>query len=231
MKKFSFNPDVCNYWPLYQSIIKYYPIAILKSEHSIYFEYEGIKQLEKIVVDNIHNRENYQNRWVDFCDRISNDLDVKVMGRTGGQAPSFSASINIGENRSDTFVHSKDLYFSVSLVGHFFQIYGLDKTIVKDVDSRGYPSNNVITASPYREYESLFKGVEKIIRQEFVDYKFVPYSIGQTQIDGLCVRYTDDMNCTINMGLFNDFLSGKSHPNGVKGKEGYGVQDWRVQRS
>lgn len=51
---FSFNSDEYDFWPLYNSIKKYYPIGIKKNQQfDIYRKYEGIQKLEKLLVEKI----------------------------------------------------------------------------------------------------------------------------------------------------------------------------------
>lgn len=59
MKTFSFNTKKHNFWLIYDAIKLYYPIGIPKDEHSIYFNYPGIKNLTALIVEKIHNSDNY----------------------------------------------------------------------------------------------------------------------------------------------------------------------------
>jgi hypothetical protein len=53
---FSFNTDKHDFWPIYDAIKQFYPIGIQKNDDDgMYVSYPGIKLLETIIIDNIHN--------------------------------------------------------------------------------------------------------------------------------------------------------------------------------
>ncbi len=56
---FSFNLAKYDLWEIYRVIQKYYPIGIMRVEDGIYFEYPGIKEYVKILVENIHDSKNF----------------------------------------------------------------------------------------------------------------------------------------------------------------------------
>ena len=65
--KFSFNSSVYDLWEIYDGIKTFYPIGIRQGEGvGIFFEYSGIKKLEEIVIENVHNEKNFQNRWTNY---------------------------------------------------------------------------------------------------------------------------------------------------------------------
>ncbi len=225
---FSFNPNTHNLWEIYEAIHNYYPIG-LSRDSAVYMEYKGIKELEKLVVENIHDKENYLQRWDSFTTQIGAELDKEVVGTTFGQAPSFSSSIILKKDTIQSCTHSKELHFSVSLLGNFYQIYGIDATTIDDVGSeynKRYYALNVITTSPYKEFENAFKFVEYRIKDKFPGYKIIPFEYGQTLIKGLQVRYIDDEDCSINKALFNHFLSKDNIIGSIRGDRFYGKDQW-----
>ncbi len=226
---FSFNTQSHDYWEIYESIRKYYPIGLERKEgKGIYFKYPGKKKLEDIIVENVHDDQNYQERWVKFTEGIGRELREEIIGTTYGQAPSFSSSIILERNQHKSCRHSKELHFAVSFVGGFFQIYGIDMTtIVEEDDLRGYPSINVVTTSPFLEFREAFELVERRLRERYTGYRIVPFWIGQTVIHGLEVAYLDDKNCTINQALFNNFLGDDKLTRSIRGDRYYGERDWR----
>ena len=226
---FAFNPKTHDYWAIYQSIKEYYPIGLSKQEGGgIYFKYPGLKKLEEIVVDNIHDQANFEERWVKFTEEIGQELDKEMVGTTYGQAPSFSSAIVLLRQKIENCLHTKALHFSVSLAGDYFQIYGVDETTIWEAETeRGYIATNVITTSPYAEYKAPFEYVEKKLRDKFREYKIIPFSIGQTVVHGLQVRYIDDENCTINQALFNHFIGKGKEVGLTRGDRRYGEADWR----
>jgi len=204
---FSFNSKTHDFWEIYHSIKKYYPIGL--EQHlgeGIYYEYKGLRELEKIIVDNVHNDENYKERWVKFTDEMGHELNKEINGTTYGQAPSYSSSIILFRNTVENCLHVKALHFAVSFVGDYFQIYGLDlTTILDEVEERGfrkgYTAVNSVTSSPFAEFEETFKYVEQKLR----------------------LRYVDELNCSVNMALFNQTLSGSENS---RGDSFYGNDDW-----
>jgi len=229
IRNFSFNSDTHNYWEIYESIVKFYPIGLEQYEgRGIYYEYPGIKKLTEIVVENIHNIKNYRSRWTSFVKEMSKDLKKRKVGTTYGQAPSFSSFLILEKNEIKNIQHQKELHFSVSLVGNFYQIYGIDRTIVleEDKEKKYYSRNNVITTSPFKEFKETFENVEIKLKERFPDYRLVPFEIGQTKINGLCVGYLDKSDCTINQALFNDFLSGENISIFKRGNRFYGENEW-----
>ena len=225
---FSFNSNTHDFWDIYESIKKYYPIGLEQREgKGNYYEYKGIKELEKIVVENVHDNKNFKERWSKFTEEIGNELNKEIIGTTYGQAPSFSSSIILLRNRIENCIHTKALHFSVSFVGDYFQIYGLDSTtILEEKEKKGYSSVNVVTTSPFEEYKETFEYVEQKLREKYPNYKMIPFAFGQTIINGLQVRYLNDENCSINKALFNHFLSEENISRSKRGDRHYGKDDW-----
>ena len=225
---FSFNSDKYDLWEIYETIKKFYPIGIGKMDGGgIYLEYPGIKALEKIVIENIHDRKNYTERWVDFTKDLATKIDLGFVGTTFGQAPSFSASLVLSRNQVENCLHNKELHFSVSLIGNYFQIYGLDTTRImeKDGDS-GYSAVNVVTTSPFEEFKEAYDFVEHHIRTRYPNHRLVPFAFGQQIISGLQVRYLDNELCSANMAIFNGVLREENISEFARGDRYYGMDNW-----
>ncbi|WP_220473548.1 hypothetical protein [Flagellimonas pelagia] len=233
-KSFSFNSKEYDFWSLYNSIKKYYPIGIKKNQDlDIYRQYPGILELEKILLESIADKKTYQRNWTSYIKRIGSELGKEVTGTTFGLVPSYSAFLildfqKISSNRG---VY-KELHFAVSLLGKYYQIYGLNKTVLSYDDlSVPYQIQNLkeIVVSPIDEYKAYFESVELKITEEFKDYRMVPFAIGQLVINGLEILHLDKENCSINMALFNDFLGlGEQMDEAdVRGDINYGMDAWR----
>lgn len=232
VNNFSFNSKTHDFWEVYESIVKFYPIGLRRHQgKGIYFEYPRLKELERIIVENIHDEDNFKKRWVNFHDSIGKELEMEIRGTTYGQAPSFSSELIIKDKMIENCKHEKKLHFSVSLVGNYYQIYGSDSITVREgTDRISYPSVNVITTSPYEEFEEVFKFVERKIKEKYPNHKIIPFRLGQFIIDGLQVRYLDDENCSINKALFNQFLSEKRIKKYPRGDQFYGKEVWEKQQ-
>lgn len=239
---FSFNSSTHDLWDIYESIKKYYPIGLKKYEgKGIYYDYPGIKKLEKIVVENVHDGEKFHERWVGFTTEIGKELGKKIVGTTYGQAPSFSSSIILKRIDFENCIHRKELCFSVSLVGNFFQIYGLDSTLILDKEEwvehsnigmirKSHSARSVVTISPFEEYKEAFEFVEEKLRSKYPEHRMIPFFYGQQRIQGLQVRYLDDENCSVNQALFNDFLNEQNISRSTRGNKFYGSdEDWAIK--
>ncbi len=109
--------------------MKYYPLGI-KSDLPTYHEFPGQVELGKIVVDNIHNNKNFKSRWKDFEKELRRDLKKSIEGQTYAFRPSFSSSLSLSKFKHNELLHFKSLRFSVSLLGPFYTVYGVDETII-----------------------------------------------------------------------------------------------------
>jgi hypothetical protein len=229
---FSFNPDRHNFWPIYETIVKYYPIGISK-ESSLYLRYPGIKALEEIVVRNIHDKDTYDTLWTNFEKSVQDAFGKEVVGTTYGQAPSFSAFLRINHWQHEQVSIRKELHFAVSLAGPFFTIYGKEVARFEELESiydihTGYESSVVLTVSPFEEYKEPFVALKKSIELHFKGYKFVPFAINQDYVEGLSVRYIDLKVNTIYHALFNHLLFADDHQQWIRGDEYYGYDAWEI---
>ncbi|MCB0372223.1 MAG: hypothetical protein KDD31_04335 [Muricauda sp.] len=230
---FSFNSEEYDFWPLYNSIKKYYTIGIKKNQDmDIYRQYPGILELEKVLLENIGNKKTYQRNWTSFIRRIGSEIGKEVTGTTFGLVPSYSAFLILDLEKEGNRCNYKELHFSVSLLGKYYQIYGLNKTVLSYDDlSIPYQIQNLkeLVVSPIDEYKAYFESVEFKITEEFKDYRLVPFVVGQSVINGLEIFHLDKENCSINMALFNDFLGFGEQVGEVdiRGDLNYGMDSWK----
>lgn len=115
------------YGNIIQTVKRYYPLGVKNREKS-YFEYSGQIELGELVVDNIHKAKNYKSRWKEFEKQLRVELNQKIWGETYAAKPSFSASVIIKRSKRSDLMHIKRLHFSVSLLGPFYTVYGIDET-------------------------------------------------------------------------------------------------------
>lgn len=215
------------YGELIETVTRYYPIGI-KSSHDSYHEYPGQVTLGEILIDNIHIAKNYKSRWREFEKQLRIDLNKKIWGETYASKPSFSASVIIRKSKHFDLIHIKKLHFSVSLLGPYYTIYGIDETAVVDQkDGRDlfYAAINTVTISPYKEYESCFIALRELIEKQFTGYKFIPFKLHSMSIDGLFDPYHDDEEMTIYGALFDDFLQ-DYNLHRMRGDRQYGTDVW-----
>ena len=233
-ENFNFNNELYNFWPIYESIKAYYPIGI-DNEYpgGLFFDYWGIKHLEEIVVAKVHDDENYRVEWKDYWQKVSEEIQLPIIGTTYGQEPSFSSYIELKNEHGPTCDYQEELHFAVSFIGPFYTIIGQSTTTInhkKDGENRYYGSVNRITVSPDAETEKYYNLISEKIESKFKGYKFVPYYVTKQTLEGLRVRYRSEKVNRIFHALFNDQVqisdNEKDEPL-TMGDEFYRFEDWR----
>ena len=240
---FNFDENSIDLWPIYIAIKDYYPIGIPfnPENEEFYRSYPGSKERVRLILDNFHNNEHYEERWVKFQDQLGRELGVAVEGTTNAMAPSFSAALKLEEKTFENLYSGKELHFAVSLLGPFFTIYGLDYagvTLRKDFswaphiedDQVYHYSTCAITTSPYFEYAEPFMRLEQKLRERYPSYRMVPFEINAQKIRGLQVDYganhSNDTSHTVFNGLFHD--THEMNLEITRGDESYGSDDWVI---
>jgi hypothetical protein len=229
----NFNAHTHDLWPIYNAIVKFYPIGLRRDEQSIFFEYPGIKDLGKIVVDVIHKEDEFYQSWLAFERDIASTFNRECQGTTMGQQPALSADLILEKTETENFINIKKLKINLSLVGKFYTIYGIDESASLERQDcqiiRSYYATNTVTVSPYKEFEQPFKEVQSLLEARFRDYKFVPFGIHSMIITGLRVRYSDKEVCTVYDALFNGHLDYLGEMTYKRGNLSYGYEEyWRI---
>ncbi|HEY5368846.1 MAG TPA: hypothetical protein VIJ75_07630 [Hanamia sp.] len=170
----------------------------------MYFSYPGLKELEDIVADNLHDENHFIERWDNFTKDIEKEIGKEIIGTTYSQAPSFSSYVLLDTTSVDNLTRTKELHFFVSLVGTFYTIIGQDINTVKLADRTNYRSTSYLVVSPENEFTDTFKLLCDKIENQFKGFRFVPYSIFQQTIDGLNIRYSDENLNSVFHTLFNN---------------------------
>jgi len=177
-------------------------MGIKKEEHSLFYLYPGLKELENVIVAKIHDEKEYA-KWSIFEKEIQNDLRKSVIGTTYGQAPSFSSFVEIEKHVIENITLTKELHFFVSLIGPYYTVVGQDMSLIK-IDSKNFSAANHLTLSPEEKYSDAFIFLCENIEKKFPDYRFVPFHIYGQSIEGLDVRYNDEHLSRIFHALFNN---------------------------
>lgn len=201
---FYFNSDKFDFWVIYEAIKQFYPIGINRDESKMYFSYPGIKKLENILIDSIHDNNHFSDRWEKFTKELYSEIGKEVIGTTYGQAPSFSSYVLLETTSIDNLVRTKELHFFVSLIGPFYTIIGQDNNTVKLAENKNYRSTSYLVLSPENEYADTFQLLCNKIEDRFTGFRFVPFEICQQAIEGLNVRYSDENLNFVFHALFND---------------------------
>ena len=200
-----FNYDKFDFWKIYDGIKRFYPIGVKKDESGFFYSYPGLKELESIVVDNIHDGKHFEERWSHFTKEIETTIGKEIIGTTYGRAPSFSSFALLEQSSLDNLTRTKELHFFVSLVGPFYTVIGADINTVK-IDERSYRSTGYLVLSPENEFADAFRLLCDRIENRFEGYRFVPFELCKQTIDGLDVSYTDENRNTVFHALFNDLI-------------------------
>lgn len=150
--KFSFDNEQYNFWQIYESIKVYYPLGIDNEYPGIFYDYWGIKKLEQIIIDKVHDGRNFNNEWTSYWNEVSNEIQLPIIGTTYGQEPSFSSYVQLKNEKTESCDYTEELHFAVSFVGPFYTIIGQSTTNVKhkedDESCYHYTAVNRITVSP-----------------------------------------------------------------------------------
>lgn len=201
---FYFNSDKFDFWTIYESIKSYYPIGIKKDDSRMYHSYPGLKKLEDRIVDNIHIDEHFNSRWENFTATIQKEIGKEIIGTTYGQAPSFSSYVLLQSSSLDNLTRTKEIHFFVSLTGPYYTVIGNDNSTVKVLEGQ-YKGTSYLVISPFLEYADIFKLLCEKIEKQFVGFRFVPFEICTQTIEGLDVRYSENLN-TVFHALFNNHI-------------------------
>jgi len=201
----SFNYDKFDFWKVYESIKRFYPIGIKKDESRIYYSYPGLKELEAIIVHNIHNCKHFEERWERFTKDIEAEIGKEVIGTTYGQAPSFSSYVLLEQSSWEDMIRRKELCFFVSLVGPFYTVIGTDTNTVK-IGEKQYSNTSYLVVSPENEFAETFRLLCTRIETRFGGYRFIPFDLCKQTIQGLDVHYTDENLNAVFHALFNDHV-------------------------
>jgi len=198
-----FNSDKFDFWKIYDAIKRFYPIGIKKDESKMYFSYPGLKELENIIVDNIHENKNFTERWESFTKEIENEIGKEIIGTTYGQTPSFSSYVLLATDSVDNLTRTKELHFFISLLGPFYTIIGRDGNTVR-VHDKYYTSTNYLVVSPTNEFAEMFRSLIDKIEDRFKGYRFVPYEICTQVMEGLDLPFSHENVHNVFNALFNN---------------------------
>ena len=168
-----------------KAIEEYYPVAI-DQQSAEYFEYPGIKKLQEIMQENIANKTTFNELWKSFLVKLRKGLKKKIHSTIYGYVPGFSADLILERYEDEAMLRLKKISFAVSLIGPFFSICGVDETFIKEKDhpTKAYTSINVITVSPYKEFQKDFLYLKEKIEEAFNGYQFVPMIAGLSFLEG-----------------------------------------------
>jgi hypothetical protein len=188
------------------TIKEFYPIGIGR-ESPEYNNHPGVIKMNEIMEDNILNNKNYRERWGTFLRKLRKNLKKSagdLRSTTYGVGPSFSADLILEQYEDNALTRVKRISFAVSLIAPFYTVYGIDKTFIKDKLNElaaGYGAINVITTSPFMEFENDFNYLQQQIEKQYTGYKFVPITMSLALVKELNHDYLEAAK--VHNALFN----------------------------
>lgn len=206
-----FYPEKYDFWPVYESINKYYPSGLVnESNNGINTQnqsrYKGQYELGTVIIENIHDETIFNTKWKEIDLLIEKKTARAVERTTYGQAPCISGEIELQRSAMPGLVRLKKLNYFISLLGPYYSIIGSDESVISD-NGTHYVTNLLIT-SPINDYEEIYKLTETVFSEKLPGYRQIPFHLCKERINGLQVNYTDseDTNYLFN-ALFNDHLN------------------------
>ena len=220
-----FNSEKFDFWKIYERIIKFYPIGISRENPLFYETYPGRKDFVELLVENIHNHRNFNNRWASFDKEIKKQTYKKVIGTIYGQCPSFNSYIELEKKSKSGFTQLKKVHYFVSLIGDFYTIIGEYRNELTECKNK-FRTTNYLVASPENEYAETFNLLSQLIEETFQNYKFVLFDICGQKLLGLDARDALEKYDTIFSALFNSQIN---FNNRILGNQFYKSEDWIKQ--
>jgi len=195
------------------TIREIYPIG-LNTLSPEYNQYPGIIKAYEIIGENIGPPEQkpgpYAKIWSSLLKSLRSTNGKRINGTTYGFVPGFSADLILESYEDESLTRTKRIAFAVSLIGPFYSICGVDETSVKekgDEFGRGYHAINVVTASPFKEFERDFNCIKKLIEEKFLEYKFIPFNACMMHIKDMETPHSAGQDCTVYNALFNHLFN------------------------
>jgi hypothetical protein len=216
--------DKYGFWPLYHCLQEYYPIGIKfnNDQSDGYHTYPGMKKYSDALKP-IQNKVDYDSVWLSFETRLSQLTGKPVVGTTMGQAPCFSAFLELTREAVGNLVRSREVHVYVSVLGPFYTVMGKDKVEI-DLEEEKVVATNYVVASPKFIFREAFELAMKEVQRHFKGYRFVPFACHSSTIDAIQVPYNMEMKgCHVFNGLFNDDVDFSAR---IIGDPYFGFDDW-----
>ena len=228
---FSFRTDRYDFWSIYEAIKKYYPIGISESLEE---SFPGRKEKEKLIVENIHQPENYKSRWEDKISKWQQELGLTIRSTTYGQVPSLSADVFLEEETYKDRILTKKIHISASLLGPFYTLFGLDQTDLVtqshelNSNPRHYLATHRLVVSPEQEFKETYIKLRDMLESNFEGYRFVPFGIYSSTIEGLHLNFLHlgEPSC-VYYALFDNMIDFSCPVYGDQFK--YGYDQWYIE--
>lgn len=191
-----------------ETIKQHYPIGVIPDSPE-YNEHPGTKKIMSIMEENATQNKKFNRPWNDFLKKIRTGSKRKIHNNSYLHDLSFSGELILERYQDDALLRIKKIRFSVSLIAPYFTICGIDETAIKEKANSlayAYRAINVITESPYMEFETDFNYLQREIEAQFANYSFVPIRTSLLYVDGLRTPYFGPDECKLHNALFNRYF-------------------------
>jgi hypothetical protein len=237
--RFWFNEETYDFWPIYETIKKFYPLAGDHGDEDDYRDESPETLLRgNTIYESVYSRSHYSAKWKEFKKYLQKEVSKKIETSHFLSFPCFEGRLVLEQKACKDVKWTKELHFSICLLGPYYTIIGLDKTQIKLERERIFSENQepkwqnfsraqAITVSPVFEYKEAFLLLQQKISSWFEGYKFVPYRINMMKVDGLFSEVNsanESLKGTVFSALFNSTVEIDAR---VRGDEAYGYQEWR----
>ncbi|SDE30910.1 hypothetical protein SAMN05216464_105178 [Mucilaginibacter pineti] len=203
-----------------ETIKEHYPIGVINDTPE-YKEHPGIKKIMAIISENAAQNKKFNKPWIDFLKKLRSGSKKKIYNNSLLTDVAFSGELILESYEDNALFRTKKIIFSVSLIAPFFSICGVDETAIKergDGFKRAYPAINVITESPFEEFENDFIYVQTEIEKKFTGYKLVPVRVSMCHVKDL---HTPNLSDKLHNALFNGYFD-FNHVQFFRGEMYYG---------
>lgn len=191
-----------------EAIKQYYPIGVMPDSPE-YNEHPGIKKIMAIMEENTTQNKKFNKPWKDFLKKLQSRSKKKIHDLGLLFDVSFTGELILEKYQNESLLRIKKIVFSVSLIAPFFSVCGIDETAIiepNDELGRTYRAINVITESPYKEFETDFNYLQHEIEKQFIGYKIVPIRDSMHLVKGLHTPYGRLHECKLHNTLFNGYF-------------------------
>jgi len=208
-----------------RTIREYYPIGIQGGTDE-YNNHPASKKLYAAQSEHADDYNTHMKPWATFFSNLPRGYRTKVLNNTLPGEPSYGGKLVLERYADDSMLRFKELIFNVSWIGKFYTVFGIDETVIRDEGlGYGYSAINVITVSPYREFEKRFKYLQSAIEGYFEGYKFVPFMNCSARVKEVETEYIYGSKATVYSCLFSHLLNTRHLPSiRIRGDWRYGME-------
>lgn len=210
------------YKELTELVLSHYPSGINKDDEPEYFKDQRIIELRNFIHETTSKG---FNQWNTFLEELSEELKLEIYSNTYGNRPSMAGTCILNKIYYESVFHCQTLVFSISILGPYYEVFGIDTTGIIEDGKPNYLKSNVITVSPSFEFESVFLKIEQAIKNSF-DYKLIPHILKTRTVRNVQSLNFSERHTSIGDALFGVHGDHKSLKSRVRGDEKYGLNQW-----